>query len=101
MLKSISSICDYRDFFKSEAINLDCAQRKRLSSKLFLSALHKLKKLDPTLASDLLFSYIPAQEGLPLIHFYSNVLSFLCNISVTLPSPAGVMIFTVILFFSI
>jgi len=66
MLKHISSIWEYRDFLKSEEINLDPAQRKRLSSKLFRSALHKLKKLDPALASDLLFS-LYSNTGRPAI----------------------------------
>jgi len=66
MLKHISSIWEYRDFLKSEEIILDRAQRKRLSSKLYHSALHKLKKLDPLLASDLLFS-LYSNTGRPAI----------------------------------
>ncbi|MCR4950664.1 MAG: transposase, partial [Solobacterium sp.] len=66
MLKHISSIWEFRDFLKSEEINLVCAQRKRLSSKLYRSALHKLKKLDPALASDLLFS-LYSNTGRPAI----------------------------------
>lgn len=66
MLKSISSIWDFREFLSLEEINLDRAQRKRLSSKLFRSALHKLKKLDPALASDLLFC-LYSNTGRPAI----------------------------------
>lgn len=45
MLKDFSSIWDYREFISSHKSNLSESERKRLDSKLFKSAIHKLKKL--------------------------------------------------------
>ena len=66
MLKHISSIWEYRDFLSSQETYLDSSQFKRLHSSLFRSALHKLRKLDPGLVSDLLFSLYSCQ-GRPAI----------------------------------
>ena len=56
MLKDFSSIWDYREFISSHKSNLSESERKRLDSKLFKSAIHKLKKLDVGLASDVIAS---------------------------------------------
>ena len=56
MLKHFSSICDYRDFISSYKSNLSESELKRLGSKLFKSAIHKLKKLDVGLASNVIAS---------------------------------------------
>lgn len=56
MLNHISSIWEYRDFLSSQETHLHSSQFKRLGSSLYRSALHKLRKLDPDLVSDLLFS---------------------------------------------
>jgi len=56
MLAYLSSIYDYRDFIDSQKCFLDPAQLKRLSSKKFKTAYHKLWKLDVGLAHDLIFS---------------------------------------------
>ena len=66
MLNHISSIWEYRDFLSSQETYLDSSQFKRLHSSLFRSALHKLRKLDPGLVSDLLFSLYSCQ-GRPAI----------------------------------
>ena len=66
MLKHISSIWEYRDFLSSQETHLDSSQFKRLNSSLFRSALHKLRKLDPGLVSDLLCSLYSA-HGRPAI----------------------------------
>ena len=50
MLAYLSTIYDYRDFLGSQKCFLDRAQLKRLSSKKFKSAYHKLWKLDVGLA---------------------------------------------------
>ena len=49
MLSTYSSILDYREFMYSNKIILDCSQLKRLDSKPYRSACHKLRKLDPAL----------------------------------------------------
>lgn len=56
MLKHFSSIWDYREFISSHKSDLSESERKRLDSKLFKSAIHKLKKLDVGLASDVIIS---------------------------------------------
>lgn len=56
MLKDFSSIWDYREFISSHKSNLSESERKCLDSKLFKSAIHKLKKLDVELVSDVIAS---------------------------------------------
>lgn len=56
MLKHFSSIWDYREFISSHKSDLSESERKRLDSKLFKSAMHKLKKLDVGLASEIVVS---------------------------------------------
>ena len=60
MLKDFSSIWDYREFISSHKSNLSESERKRLDSKLFKSAIHKLKKLDVGLVSDVIDSSYPS-----------------------------------------
>ena len=66
MLKYFSSIWDYRAFLKSHKSSLDSSQHLRLSSKSFLSASHKLKKLDPSLIQDILLP-LYSSTGRPAI----------------------------------
>lgn len=66
MLKYFSSIWDYRAFLKSRKSSLDSSQHLRLSSKSFLSASHKLKKLDPSLVQDILLP-LYSSTGRPAI----------------------------------
>ena len=66
MLKYFSSIWDYRAFLKSHKSSLDSSQHLRLSSKSFLSASHKLKKLDPSLVQDILLP-LYSSTGRPAI----------------------------------
>ena len=54
MLAHISSVWEYRDFLALNLNYLDPSQLKLLKSK-YKSALSKLRKLDPSLASDILF----------------------------------------------
>lgn len=54
MLRYFSSIWDYREFLKVHESSLDLSQLKRLSSKSFKTALHKLKKLDPSLVQNII-----------------------------------------------
>ena len=56
MLAYLSTIYDYRDFLDSQKCFLDRTQLKRLSSKKFKAAFHKLWKLDVGLSHDLIFS---------------------------------------------
>ena len=56
MLAYLSTIYDYRDFLDSQKCFLDRTQLKRLSSKKFKTAFHKLWKLDVGLSHDLIFS---------------------------------------------
>ena len=82
MLKYFSSIWDYRAFLKSHKSSLDSSQHLRLSSKSFLSASHKLKKLDPSLVQDILLPLYSStlQADLLLILLFSSGLLFLCSI---------------------
>ena len=54
MLSTYSSTWDYREFLFSNNVILDCSQLKRLESKPYRSACHKLRKLDPALVFDIL-----------------------------------------------
>ena len=54
MLKHFSSIWDYREFLSSHLSDFDPVQRKRLDCVTFKSAVHKLKKLDIGLASEMI-----------------------------------------------
>lgn len=87
MLKYFSSIWDYRAFLKSRKSSLDSSQHLRLSSKSFLSASHKLKKLDPSLVQDILL-----QADLLSILLFSSGLLFLCSILAIFLFINGVMI---------
>ena len=90
MLNHISLIWEYRDFLSSQETYLDSSQFKRLHSSLFRSALHKLRKLDPGLVSDLLFSLYSCQ-GRPAIDPAILIRSFvLMQHRVMLLSAAGV-----------
>ena len=56
MLKHLSTIWEYRDFLSSHKNDFDDVQLKRLNSLPFKRAVHKLKKLDITLAADIIAS---------------------------------------------
>lgn len=66
MLKYLSSIWSYRAFLKSHKSSLDSSQHLRLSSKSFLSASHKLKKLEPSLVQNILLP-LYSSTGRPAI----------------------------------
>ena len=67
MLQHISAKSDYADFLHDEKNNLSFSDRRRLSSnKRFRSALWRFRKLDPSLASDLilpLYSQIGGRQA--------------------------------------
>lgn len=62
MLTHISSLWDYRDFLALHLHDLDLSQIKRLHSR-FRVPLAKLRKLDISLASDLLFPLYSSNDS--------------------------------------
>lgn len=75
MLKHISSSFEYRLFLQQEKFFLGSAQLKRLKNSKFRSALHKLRKLDVSLAQDILlplysFTGRPAYDPAVLIRSF-------------------------------
>lgn len=66
MLKSISSSSDFLAFQKSEKSFLGPALLKRLHSSKYGSALHKIRKVDASLAADILFP-LYSHTGRPAI----------------------------------
>lgn len=54
MLKHLSSVYEYREYLKTENQYLDLSCRKRLNSKVFKQAIHKLRKVDVGLVRDVI-----------------------------------------------
>lgn len=75
MLKHLSSIYEYRDFLSLNKDQLDPSQLRLLKKKPYCTALHKLWKLDPGLASDTIFAMYsstgrPARDPAVLIRSF-------------------------------
>lgn len=66
MLKHLSSVYEYRDWLTLQKENLSLDSLQRLSQKKFKIALHKLSKLEPELASDILLP-LYSHTGRPAI----------------------------------
>ena len=96
MLNHISTIWEYRDFLTIHKSHLDVSQLKLLKSK-YRPALSKLRKLDISLASNILFP-LYSLTGRPTINPAVLVRSFILSI---LLSNFGVMILPMILYFNI
>ena len=74
MLNHISTVWEYRDFLTVHKSYLDVSQLKLLKSK-YRPALSKLRKLDISLASYILFLFILIQADLLLILLFQFVLT--------------------------